>query len=670
MRFFLILILPLLCAVNRISAQACTQLGQTPQSAFPICGTRALKQASVPLCDGRPIPLPSCNDHADYEDVNPYWYKFTCYEGGTLGFTITPNDLQDDYDWQLFDVTGKAPVLVYSDASLQVAGNWSAIAGTTGASTEGTRLMACSGYSEPKWSSMPTLQKDHQYLLMISHFTQTQSGYVLSFGGGTANITDPLAGAFLRAEYHCMDNRVTVKLNKKFQCKTMAADGHEFQIVGSNVRVTSVVGVSCSNGFDMDSVVLYLQQPLPPGSYKVRVLTGRDGNTMLDACDNPILAGKEIDFIVPVPQSVPFDKISAIGCAPDKIMVYLSDPVLCTSVATNGSDFRLSGTNPGISITKATTFCNSKLTDSIELTLNTPIYHQGSYDIDLVLGSDGNTLISECGLQTPLGDRVSFSTADTVNAAFSYRIRLDCVYDTIFLEHDGARGVTDWQWSFEDNTTATGRTYDKVYTIFGQKTVQLQVTNGVCSATHTEPILLDNELKAGFAMSVPVLCPLDMATFTDQSIGNIISHQWDFGFGNGSRSVNPNPFRYPIGSREQVYEVQLIVEDNLHCFDTVMHTIKTVPTCRVAVPTAFTPNNDGTNDFLYPLNGYKTSDLTFRVYARNGQLVFETRNWLNKWDGTINGSPAPVGTYAWVLEYTDTEFGNRVFQKGVSTLLR
>lgn len=670
MRFFLILILPLLCAVNRISAQACTQLGQTPQSAFPICGTKALKQASVPLCAGRSIPLPSCNSNTDYRDVNPYWYKFTCYETGTLGFTITPNDLSDDYDWQIFDVTGKALSEVYTNPAIQVAGNWSAIAGTTGASNAGTRLMACEGYSEPKWSSMPTLQAGRQYLLMVSHFTQTQSGYELSFGGGTANITDPLAGAFVHAKYHCLDNRITVKLNKKFQCATMAGDGNEFELVGSNVRVIGSMGVHCNSGFDMDSVVLYLQQPLPAGNYKVRVVTGRDGNTMLDACDNPIQAGREVDFTVPVPQAVPFDRISAIGCAPGKIMVYLSSPVLCSSVAPNGSDFRLSGTDPGMAVVDAAVFCSNQLTDSIELTLNTPIYHEGDYDIDLVRGSDGNTLISECGLQTPLGDWVSFSTKDTVSAAFSYRVELDCVYDRIFLEHDGARGVTDWQWSFEDNTSAGGRTYEKVYTVFGQKTVQLQVTNGVCSAQHTEQILLDNELKAAFAMSAAVLCPLDMVTFTDQSTGRIISHRWDFGFGNGSRSVNPNPFRYPIGSREQTYDVRLIVEDDLHCFDTVVQTIKTVPTCRVAVPTAFTPNNDGTNDFLYPLNGYKTADLVFRIYARNGQLVFESHNWLNKWDGTINGSPAPVGTYAWVLEYTDTEFGNRVFQKGVSTLLR
>lgn len=671
MRFFFILILPLLCAASRLSAQACTGLGQTPQSAFPICGTKALKQVSVPLCDGTTIPLRSCNDGTDYKDVNPYWYKFTCYDAGTLGFTITPNDLNDDYDWQLFDVTGKSVAQVYRDGTLQVGGNWSAIPGATGASTQGTRPMACQGYSEPKWSSMPTLVKGHQYLLMVSHFTLTQSGYELSFGGGTANITDPLAGAFQSAEYHCLNNTISVKLNKRFQCATMAGDGNEFEIAGSTVRVIGSAGVNCNAGFDMDSIVLYLQQPLPAGNYKVRVITGRDGNTMLDACDNPIAAGKEIDLVVPVPQSVPFNKISTIGCAPEKIMVYLRDPVLCNSVAPNGSDFRLNGTDPAISITRAGTFCSGQLTDSIELTLSAPIYLAGNYNIDLVAGTDGNTLISECGLQTPLGDRVSFTTKDTVNAAFNYRVRLDCDRDTIFLEHDGAHGVTDWQWSFENNTTATGRTYNKVYSVFGQKTITLKVTNGVCSAQHVEPVLLDNELQAGFVMSQDVLCPLDMVTFTDQSVGHIVSYQWDFGYGGPvSRQINPRPFRYPLTSRERTYEVRLVVEDNIGCFDTIMHPLKTVPTCRVAVPTAFTPNQDGTNDYLYPLNGYKTSDLTFRVYARNGQLIFESHSWLNKWDGTIKGSPAPVGTYAWVLEYTDTEFGNRVFLKGVSTLLR
>ena len=44
----------------------------------------------------------------------------------------------------------------------------------------------------PSFSKMPTLIEGHEYLLLVSHFSDSQSGYSLSFGGGTANITDPV----------------------------------------------------------------------------------------------------------------------------------------------------------------------------------------------------------------------------------------------------------------------------------------------------------------------------------------------------------------------------------------------------------------------------------------------------------------------------------------------
>ncbi|MBO9150748.1 gliding motility-associated C-terminal domain-containing protein [Chitinophaga sp. GCM10012297] len=673
MRFFFLVICPLMLTAHIAAAQACTQIGQTPQSAFPICGTKELKQASVPLCAGRKINMPSCRDAVpptEFTDRNPFWYKFTCYQAGTLGFTITPNDLSDDYDWQLFDVTGRNLDEVYTNPGIQVAGNWSEIEGLTGANNTGTRLMNCEGRAYPKWSSMPTLQVGHDYLLLVSHFTNTQSGYELAFGGGSAVITDPKPGEFTRAAYRCLNNRITVKFNKLFRCNTLAANGSDFLIAGTNAVVTSAAGVNCGNGFDMDSVVLTLDRPLPAGNYTLQVKTGSDGNTLLDACDNPIAAGRSIAINVPVPQAVPFDRIAPVGCKPDMIRVLLSDAVRCSSVAADGSDFRITGTGPAVAVVAAGTKCSGQLTDTIDLLLNGPVYLEGNYRIDLIRGADGNTLISECGVETALGQMVPFTTKDTVNATFNNRVRLDCVYDTIFLHHDGAHGVNTWNWSFEDGDTRTEQSPVKVYTVFGQKTATLKVSNGVCEAEHTENILLDNTLIAAFTIGTPVLCPLDLATFTNESTGNITGHRWDFGFGPGTRLVTPQPFRFPMTARDQVYQVRLIVTDNLQCEDTAVHTLKTVPSCRVAVPTAFTPNNDGVNDFLYPLNGYKTADLLFRVFARNGQLVFESRNWAQKWDGKINGSPAPVGTYAWVLEYTDTELGERVFQKGVATLLR
>ena len=68
--------------------------------------------------------------------------------------------------------------------------------------------------------------------------------------------------------------------------------------------------------------------------------------------------------------------------------------------------------------------------------------------------------------------------------------------------------------------------------------------------------------------------------------------------------------------------------------DTVVHIVKSVNNCYIAVAQRFfTPNGDGHNDYLYPLNAWKATDLLFRVFNRNGELVFETRDWTNKWDG-------------------------------------
>src|SRR5689334_17349366 len=86
--------------------QACTTLGQLPQTAFPVCGIDSFHQTTVPQCLNNSVPANTCGSYAD---TNPFWYQFTCYTTGTLGFLITPNNLDDDYDWELFDLTGHQP---------------------------------------------------------------------------------------------------------------------------------------------------------------------------------------------------------------------------------------------------------------------------------------------------------------------------------------------------------------------------------------------------------------------------------------------------------------------------------------------------------------------------------------------------------------------------------
>src|SRR6186713_2813236 len=92
---------------NCFSQTPCTSLGQNPATAFPVCGTDTFSIASVPICGDRRVPGP-CTA-TPLTDKNPYWYKFTCFTAGTLGFVITPNTISDDYDWQVFDITSRNP---------------------------------------------------------------------------------------------------------------------------------------------------------------------------------------------------------------------------------------------------------------------------------------------------------------------------------------------------------------------------------------------------------------------------------------------------------------------------------------------------------------------------------------------------------------------------------
>jgi gliding motility-associated-like protein len=166
-----------------------------------------------------------------------------------------------------------------------------------------------------------------------------------------------------------------------------------------------------------------------------------------------------------------------------------------------------------------------------------------------------------------------------------------------------------------------------------------------------------------------IMCPNDVILFRDTSIGKIMSWHWNFGNGQTSDQQYPPPQHYPQYEVNLNYSVKLIVTDSAGCADTTAAQVKAVSNCYIAVPSAFTPNHDGLNDYLYPLNAYKATNLVFRVFNRLGGLVFETKDWTKKWDGTMSGMPQPAGTYVWILQYTD-ENNIKISLKGTSVLLR
>lgn len=78
-------------------------------------------------------------------------------------------------------------------------------------------------------------------------------------------------------------------------------------------------------------------------------------------------------------------------------------------------------------------------------------------------------------------------------------------------------------------------------------------------------------------------------------------------------------------------------------------------------PNAFTPNGDGSNDLFIAIG--ETDDVSFfnmTIFNRWGQLVFETNDAREAWDGNYQGKPSPLGVYVYKYNYTMGKFCSEI----------
>ncbi|MFT3678861.1 MAG: gliding motility-associated C-terminal domain-containing protein [Ferruginibacter sp.] len=647
-------------------AQKCTALGQNPETAFPVCGTSVFRQAEVPACGNREMPSGCSSPLFTYADKNPYWYSFTCYRSGSLGFTITPNKLSDDYDWQLFDVTNESPQAVYTRASLFVACNWSGVSGITGASAAGNSLIVCEGQGRPLFTSMPVLIKDHDYLLMVSHFTNSQSGYSLAFPAGTASITDTTKLRVKGTTVSCDAKKISLKLNRKIQCNSISKYGTEFSLSPA-IAISNVEGIGCFNNFGTDSIVLSFSSPVPQGNYTLSITKGDDGNMLLDICGDEILP-ENIELAVKPGNAATIIKGEKEDCSPAELIITLDKPVLCNSIAANGSDFSISGTGSTINITAAEGFCNNTAFASrIRIKFSGPVNQEGKYILSVKKGTDGNTLIDECGLQVAANTAIGFTTDEMVTAAFDFILKTGCVQDTIYLQPKTSSTNFQWLWEANGERYATNNP-SVIYTLPGEKKIKLTVSNGVCADSNTVNILLSQKIKAAFEAPAAA-CSNQTLDIFNNSTGNITSWTWDWG--NGLKDFTRLPVNpaYRNIHEDAAYNITLVIRDGNDCADTVIKPIRIMSNCNIAIPSAFSPNNDGINDYLYPVNAGTLKDFRFSIYNRLGQLIFESANASQKWDGTFRGQKQRAGSYIWILDYKNTS-GRKTVLKGSTLLIR
>lgn len=261
---------------------------QDCNSAIPVCQNIYNTAASYSGA-GNTSEIPSNSTCLGENEKNSVWYTFTSGTSGNLAFQISPNNLNDDYDFALYDITGASCADINNGGLSPIRCNYAANAGLTGLSSSGTNASEGAGGSNQ--SSVYPTQPGKTYVLIISNYSATQSGYSLDFSSGTASIFDNTAPTIANVVAPCGSSVLTFEASEQVQCSAIAANGSDFTVAGTGgpYTVTAAAGINC--GANVAQISLTITPALSGvGPWTVGVQTGSDANSLIDACGNAMAA--------------------------------------------------------------------------------------------------------------------------------------------------------------------------------------------------------------------------------------------------------------------------------------------------------------------------------------------------------------------------------------------
>ena len=196
-------------------------------------------------------------------------------------------------------------------------------------------------------------------------------------------------------------------------------------------------------------------------------------------------------------------------------------------------------------------------------------------------------------------------------------------------------------------------------------TYTVQVTdNNNCSKTKSVPVIIyqappEVHMDTTIVIGSPVLIGYDM-------IDPGYIYTW-----NPTIYLSCSTCPVPLSHVLENTTYDFMVKDTVGCFSvTSTYDFIIKPVTSIDVPTAFTPDGDHQNDVIF-VNGWGIKQLIdFKIYNRWGQLVFETNDITEGWDGYYKGVLQPQDTYVYQAEVETWISGQKLQKKGMFELIR
>jgi gliding motility-associated-like protein len=206
---------------------------------------------------------------------------------------------------------------------------------------------------------------------------------------------------------------------------------------------------------------------------------------------------------------------------------------------------------------------------------------------------------------------------------------------SIVLALSGGTGAYSYTW-----TPALGTTNSLSNLASGAYTVNVIDANG-CSATENYTV----GVTGGLTLTVNPLSQIILAGESVQiTASGATTYTWT-----PTTGLSCTNCSNPIASPTVTTTYTVTGTDASGCIGTANVTIVVEQLCgEIFIPTIFSPNDDGLNDFECVMGGC-VNTMVFAIYNRWGEKVFESNTIENCWDGTYKGKKVNTGVYVYKL---------------------
>jgi gliding motility-associated-like protein len=340
------------------------------------------------------------------------------------------------------------------------------------------------------------------------------------------------------------------------------------------------------------------------------------------------------------------------------------------------------------------------LPNTISALINKPVICEGDSILltTLYTGQDQNVLMNwqhcpTCLVNVPLQEKptvtgyyyltvlntCAVSIIDSVNVIVNQNPKISlksnlgeiCPKELVQFNNLGDNSSSwTYEWLFGDGFTSNQTNPSHTYLSSGLYPVSLTVKNHNGCKTQSNDsssVWVKEEAKADFTLQSFEKTYLDPTfNFTNLSYK---AQNFSWYFGDNQTIFVTNPMhRY---SEEGFYVVKLIANNDFNCPDSIQKEIEVKPSWAIYIPNTFTPDGSVFND-VFKVDGYGIfeDDFTFQLFNRWGELIFETNNLNEGWDGTQqkNNKVAQDGVYIWVVFFKDINDNKQRNEGHVNTL--